>query len=88
MGRIKHWSSKLLSIAGRIQLVRSIITAIAQYWMSVFPMPKKVIQKIDSICRLFIWSGSVEVKRKSHVAWKQVCKPARCGGLNLINLEL
>ncbi|XP_014618090.1 uncharacterized protein [Glycine max] len=29
-----------------------------------------------------------EVKRKSPVAWKQVCKPARCGGLNLINLEL
>ena len=22
------------------------------------------------------------------MAWKQVCKPARCGGLNLINLEL
>ena len=88
VGRIRHWSSKLLSIAGRIQLVRSIITAIAQYWMSVFPMPKKVIQKIDSICRSFIWSGSAEVKRKSPVAWKQVCKPTRCGGLNLINLEL
>ncbi|KAL5194445.1 putative ribonuclease H protein [Glycine soja] len=88
VGRIRHWSSKLLSIAGRIQLVRSIITAIAQYWMSVFPMPKKIIQKIDSICRLFIWSGNAEVKRKSPVAWKQVCKPTRCGGLNLINLEL
>ncbi|KAH1253271.1 putative ribonuclease H protein [Glycine max] len=72
VGRIRHWSSKLLSIAGRIKLVRSIITAIAQYWMSVFPIPKKVIQKIDSICRSFIWSGSVEVKRKSLVAWKQL----------------
>ncbi|KAL5134431.1 Transposon TX1 uncharacterized protein [Glycine soja] len=41
VGRIRHWSSKLLGIAGRIQLVRSIITVIAQYWMSVFPMPKK-----------------------------------------------
>ncbi|KAL5190422.1 putative ribonuclease H protein [Glycine soja] len=85
VGRIRHWSSKLLSIAGRIQLVRSIITAIAQYWMSVFPIPKKVIQKIDSICRSFIWSGSVEVKRKSLVAWKQ--RP-KVNNLQLVWIEM
>ncbi|XP_058732862.1 uncharacterized protein LOC131604442 [Vicia villosa] len=54
---IRHWSANLLSIVGRIQLVKSIIVAIAQYMMHCLPLPKAVIKKVDSICRTFIWAG-------------------------------
>ncbi|XP_058733186.1 uncharacterized protein LOC131604785 [Vicia villosa] len=87
VGKIRHWTTKLLSTAGRIQLVKSVTTAVAQYWMSCFPIPKGVLHKIDAICRAFIWAGKEESK-KSPMAWKIVCTPVRKGGLNIINLDV
>lgn len=85
---IRHRTTKLLNRAGRIQLVNSITTAIAQYWMHYFPFPIFVIQKIDAICRSFVWTGKSEVFRKSLVAWKRTCSLIHQGGLNTINLEV
>ncbi|XP_058727139.1 uncharacterized protein LOC131598570 [Vicia villosa] len=66
MSRIRHWSANLLSIAGGIQLVKSIVVATAQYWMSSLSQPDSVIKKLDTLCRSFIWSGkSTPSKKKS-----------------------
>lgn len=56
VARVHHWSAKMLSYAGRVQLVKSISHAMAQFWMQCFPIPKMVIKKIDSICHSFIWT--------------------------------
>lgn len=88
VARITHWSAKLLSYAGRLQLIRSTTYAITNYWMTCFPFPKKVIQKINVICRSFLWTGGTTISRKSPISWKQVCTPKNQGGLNLINLEI
>ncbi|XP_058761495.1 uncharacterized protein LOC131634890 [Vicia villosa] len=87
VSRIRHWTANLLSIAGRIQLVKSVVVAITQYWMHCLPLPKAVLKKIDSICRTFIWSGKATQGKKSPVAWKQVCRPLKAGGLNILNLH-
>ncbi|CAK8532559.1 unnamed protein product [Lathyrus sativus] len=52
--RIHHWSSKLFSYAGRVELVKSVTNSIAQYWLQCFPIPKVMIKKIDVIHRSFI----------------------------------
>jgi hypothetical protein len=72
---IHNWSAKLLSHAGRLQLIRSVIFAMANYWMQCLPHPKKVIHKINAVCRSFLWSGGAVVTRKSPVAWDHVCAP-------------
>jgi hypothetical protein len=46
--RIRNWSSKLLSHAGRLQLIASVTFAVANYWMQCIPLPKKVIHKITN----------------------------------------
>ncbi|CAK8567986.1 unnamed protein product [Lathyrus sativus] len=33
VGRITHWSAKLLSYAGRVQLIKSVLFAISNYWL-------------------------------------------------------
>lgn len=71
---ISHWSSKLLSYAGRL-LIRSVSFVVANYWMLCFSLPKIVIRKIDSICRSFLWTGKDSISRKSLVALTNVCKP-------------
>ncbi|CAK8568638.1 unnamed protein product [Lathyrus sativus] len=87
VSRIRHWSSKLLSYAGRLQLINSTIAAIATCWMSYLPFPKHVIKTIKSICMTFLWTGSDVKSRKSPIAWKNVCKPRRKGGLDVLDLS-
>ncbi|KAI5428535.1 hypothetical protein KIW84_033499 [Lathyrus oleraceus] len=57
------------------------------YWMQRLPFPKKVIQKIDVICRSVLWSGGNEVTKKSLVEWKHACALKAQGGLNLSSLK-
>ncbi|XP_058760201.1 uncharacterized protein LOC131633505 [Vicia villosa] len=83
--RIHHWSAKLLSYVGKLQLLKIISHAMAQFWMQCFPIPKMVIKKIDAICRSFIWTDSKEISRKCPVAWNTMCKPIAPGGLHLLN---
>ncbi|KAK2388094.1 hypothetical protein QL285_061811 [Trifolium repens] len=85
--RIHSWSAKLLSHAGRLQLICSVTFVVANYWMQCLPLPKKVIQKINAICRSFLWSGGVTITKKSPVAWDRVCASTAHGGLNLISLD-
>ncbi|CAK8573977.1 unnamed protein product [Lathyrus sativus] len=42
MSRVNHWSAKLLSYAGRAQLIKSVTFTIANYWMQCFPIPRSV----------------------------------------------
>ncbi|CAK8537830.1 unnamed protein product [Lathyrus sativus] len=84
--RIHHWSSRLLSYAGRIQLVKSVNAAMVQYWMQCLPLPKAMIRKIESICRSFIWTRKNTISRKCPVAWIRTCCPTAQGRLNLLNL--
>ncbi|XP_058768778.1 uncharacterized protein LOC131642556 [Vicia villosa] len=75
-------------MAGRIQLVKTTIIAIAQFWMHCLPLLKSVIKKIDSICRSFVWTGKATVSKKSPIAWNSVCRPKSLGGMNIFNLCL
>ncbi|KAL5146890.1 putative ribonuclease H protein [Glycine soja] len=88
VGKIKHWTARLLSYAGRLQLVNSVMFALTNYWLNCFPFPKSVLQKIEAICRIFLWTGGFEGSRKSPVAWKQICSPRSCGGLNIIDIDI
>jgi hypothetical protein len=83
---VRNWSANLHSHAGSLQLIRSVTFAIANYWMQCLPLPKKVIHKINAICRSFLWSGGAIITKKSHVAWDHVCAPKAHGGLGLLSL--
>jgi hypothetical protein len=75
-----------MHITGRLQLIASVTFVVANYWMQCLPLPKKVIHKINAICRSFLWSGGTVITRKSLVAWDHVCASKAQGGLNLISL--
>ncbi|KAL9679552.1 hypothetical protein QQ045_017417 [Rhodiola kirilowii] len=87
MSKIKAWSSRFLSYAGRLVLVKHVLSSIGSYWMRVLTFPKGVIKKITAIWRSFLWSGKASGK-KNLVAWKEVCKPKLVGGLGILNLNL
>ena len=52
--RLGVWKSKILSRAGRITLIKSVLNCLPVYYMSMFKMPKIIAQKIVQIQRRFL----------------------------------
>jgi hypothetical protein len=78
---IQNWMGKYLSYAGRLELIKSVLHGMVQFWISIFPIPAVVIIKITSLCRNFLWTGDMLRSKSALVAWKQVCLPKDEGGL-------
>ncbi|XP_019240565.1 PREDICTED: uncharacterized protein LOC109220557 [Nicotiana attenuata] len=84
--RVTSWTSKMLSYVGRLQLIRSVLIAIEKFWSQIFILPKKVIQRIEQICKRFLWNGNNECSKKALVAWDKICVPKSAGGLNIVDI--
>ncbi|KAJ0926587.1 putative RNA-directed DNA polymerase [Helianthus annuus] len=80
---ITHEGNKYLSFAGRLQLIRAVLSSLHVYWASVFILPQRVIKDLEKKMRDFLWSNGPLGKGKSKVAWKTVCLPASEGGLGI-----
>ncbi|GKA46941.1 RNA-directed DNA polymerase, eukaryota, reverse transcriptase zinc-binding domain protein [Tanacetum coccineum] len=85
--KVQDWKNKVLSYAGRLQLIASILSTMQSYWASVVKIPKAVTKEINGILKKFLWSYSGMSNGKAKVAWKVVCKPKSEGGLGIRNLE-
>lgn len=79
----RSWAVKMLSYAGRLQMLSSVIYGRVNFWMTTFILPKGFLKKIESMCSRFLWSGSIEAKVSAKVAWSEVCLPKEEGGLGL-----
>uniref|UniRef100_A0A803P5L3 Reverse transcriptase domain-containing protein n=1 Tax=Cannabis sativa TaxID=3483 RepID=A0A803P5L3_CANSA len=86
--RIRSWSTRNLSFAGRITLINSVLIAIQAYWSQMMILPKKVLRIIESICRDFLWKGNAMYQGAGSVAWNNICQPKAAGGLGIKNLEV
>lgn len=62
------WSVKLLSFAGRLQLLKTVIFGLINFWVSAFMLPKGCIANIESLCAHFLWSGNIEKRGIAKVA--------------------
>ena len=55
--------------------------------MSVFPIPKRVIDRLEKIRRKFVWQGNNEKRSYNLVKWDVVTVSNRQGGLGIKNLK-
>lgn len=86
--KLRSWTVKKLTYAGRLQLVTSVINGITNFWTSSFIVPKSVIREIDSLCAKFLWKGDITATSSSaKVAWESCCHSKGEGGLGLRNLD-
>jgi ribonuclease HI len=84
--KLSAWKASLLSIAGRVQLVNSVIQSMLIYSMSLYSWPISLLKDIERSIRNFIWSGDSEKRKLVTVSWKKVCRPYAQGGLNIRSL--
>ncbi|KAL2905125.1 LINE-1 retrotransposable element ORF2 protein [Bienertia sinuspersici] len=85
--RIRIWSSKHLSFAGRSQLINSILLTIHQYWAQVFVLPASVLRSIEQLCTAFLWSGVWYSTAPGYISWENVCKEKKVGGLGFRDIQ-
>ncbi|XP_039008452.1 uncharacterized protein LOC120136511 [Hibiscus syriacus] len=85
--RLYHWSGKLLSYAGRLELIRAVLFSVANYWCRQLFLPQSIIKKIEQLCSRFFWKGSDKAATGARVSWETICKPKHEGGLGLKDLK-
>lgn len=83
ISRIRTWSTRNFSFAGRLQLVNSVLMSVQVYWAQSFILPRSIIQKVSSICKSYLWHGCADSGRPGYIAWDKVCTPKKAGGLGL-----
>ncbi|KAL0282884.1 UNVERIFIED_CONTAM: hypothetical protein Sradi_7248600 [Sesamum radiatum] len=83
--RLAGWHNQNLSYAGRLQLIKSVLSTLHTYWASVFILPKGVLKLLEKRMRAFLWQGS-SGSGNAKVAWDQLCKPKGEGGLGIRSL--
>lgn len=88
--RLPGWKGKMLTLAGRETVVKSVLTSQPIYHLTVFPTQKWLIKQIDRFRRSFFWKGDEPEKvNGGHclVKWMKACQPKELGGLGILDLE-
>lgn len=86
--KLSAWKASLLSIPGRVTLVKSAVQGMLVHSISIYSWPKKLLKEIESWTRNFIWSGDITKRKLVTVSWKKTCKPLTEGGLGIRSLTL
>lgn len=83
---IQSWMGKHLSYASQLELIRSILHGMVQFQLAILFIPV-IVNKINSLCRSFLWSGNHFSNHSALVAWHKVCLPQYEGGLGLLDIN-
>lgn len=86
-GNFNAWSARRLYFAGRIVLIKSVISGTVVFWITTFILPKGCIKNIKSLCSKFLWSGQIEGPVFTKISWATCCLPKQEGGLGLCRYE-
>ena len=85
--RLASWKARLLSRAGRLTLIKSVLNSLPVYFMSMFKIPRTVAAKIVKLQRRFFWGGKFgESKCCPTVKWSDIELPKEMGGLGVGNI--
>ena len=75
------WERQYISKGGRLTLIKSTLSHLPIYTMSLFRIPKGVKSELEKIQRDFLWGGG-NLDRKMHlVKWGMVCTSKKGEGL-------
>lgn len=79
--KLETWKGSLLSIGGRLTLLKATLSSLPLYYMSLFPILVGVVEKIIKLQRQFLWSGNSANKKLVPVPWSLIERPKSMGGV-------
>jgi len=81
--KLSNWKGKILSMAGKICLIKSVIIALLLFYLSFFKASSKVCSLIKKIQTKFLWGWGYEERKIAWLVWDKVCSPIEMGGLGI-----
>jgi len=85
--KLKIWKGNSLSIAGRTTLINSSLSNAFIYHMSLYLLPKTVVDTLDKQRRTYFWQGGGTKKKYHLVRWEIICKSKSKGGLGVKDIS-
>jgi hypothetical protein len=86
--KLPGWKAPLLSKAGRLVVVKSVISATPIHQMLALNLPKWFFKAVDKRRRGFLWKGQEQANGGNClVSWAKVQRPYMFGGLGVHDLE-
>ncbi|KAJ1704376.1 hypothetical protein LUZ63_004155 [Rhynchospora breviuscula] len=81
------WKSQMLSHAGRMVMIKSVLMSMPVYSMSLEMLPKGVVRDINRLMAKFLWGKLDQDWHLTFISWQKVCKPIDLGGLGIKDLQ-
>lgn len=69
-------------------LIKSTLSSIPAYCMSLFNAPTIVIDKLERLQRIFLWDVVDGTKKFHLVRWETLTSPKRWGGIEVKDLKV
>ena len=86
--RLARWKSNLLSMGGRVTMIKFILACLPIYFMSLFRIPSIIKDKLIKIQKRFLWEGSGSSRKIHWVDWNSVCNLKDNGGLGIMDVSI
>jgi hypothetical protein len=85
--RLAPWKRLYLSKGAKVTLIKSTLSNLSTYMLSLFHIPAHVVKRIEKIQRDFLWGGMNDETKFHLFEWAKVCSPIDEGGLGIRNLK-
>ena len=86
--KARKWKQLYLSKGGRLTLLKSTLSSLPTYYLSLFTIPQHVADRLERIQRNFLLGRSNDVFKFSLVAWEKVVWLVEVGGLGIRKIGL
>ena len=85
--KLASWKKLNISKGGRVTLIKSTLSNFPTYFLSLFPIPASVANRIARLQQNFLWSGLGDEPKFHLVNWATICAPLSSSGLGIRNLR-
>ncbi|KAH1064281.1 hypothetical protein J1N35_029268 [Gossypium stocksii] len=73
--RLSGWEGKMLSLARRVTLAKSVLQSIPNYFMQPTLLPMGIFKEIEKMIRKFIWGSNNIFQKTALVGWDKCFLP-------------
>ena len=81
------WASRQLSSAGKLVMLKAVLTAVPSFAMTCFELPVSLCNRIQTVLTRFWWDASPDQRKMCWVAWERITTPKGVGGLGVRDIQ-
>lgn len=72
--KLALWMGSCLSYAGRLCLIKSVLSSMPVHLMSLFKIRACVSNKLERYMKKFLWKGRIDGRGLHKVGWDTICQ--------------